>query len=708
MFGKKKQTVKITTDRQLPLTNGVPNIMLWGWIRSGLGLSGVDIMIYAYLFAIAGMNGNGDYVSMTELSNWVGISRQAISRRIDTLPALTKRQSQDSIDGRFYTHNHYTLDTDELLKLCSAAGSDIMEDFNNSIKHIITLYFPEERFKKVNRILRKLTKSIEKTFHDDEVSARTLIRVANILESMDNDHIIYKGEVYTIKKFAEICNSVRDSVTKEYAETHNIDINNFIASYLESVDDIIDVTDEDEVEIEEVSDIDVDSIINTVFLNTNIAEKKEGCENMNNTSSEVTTPAILETTTSQPVIVDVDNNIETSTDISTNTNTPSPIPTTPSSRKLNTLSGEALRRKLEKPNKPKPKTSSLLTKKEEKTKSSKITREQALDNWNRMSESFVALNCNGDAEILNMLKSYADTLVDMGSKKDERWQLILNGYKGIPVDVIREDLSLTVSLGWKSNGYKVQDYKKAQSRLKDIDALHQIADEYIETIEDCTPELDDYIHEYIDMLCNTSPYLKTPMQMKGILSALDKYPTVELKTEVVKNSFEGGYKKLYPTDEVKEIMKTMNVSNTSLSSIAVDMEEKKTIINNFVEYEYLFLYPDIKTNLLEYINSNVGKTITKEHFKTMLYDLLCYNLDNELADRIRYATDKQTNYFCQVDYNKRNKLIKKHGSLDDYIGHKRHYRKSVCITEYNRHSAKVKSLPTDVLDKIKHMMEENF
>ena len=153
MFGKKKQMVKITTDRQLPLTNGVPNIMLWGWIRSGLGLSGVDIMIYAYLFAIAGMNGNGDYVSMTELSNWVGISRQAISRRIDTLPALTKRQSQDSIDGRFYTHNHYTLDTDELLKLCSAAGSDIMEDFNNSIKHIITLYFPEERFKKVNRCL---------------------------------------------------------------------------------------------------------------------------------------------------------------------------------------------------------------------------------------------------------------------------------------------------------------------------------------------------------------------------------------------------------------------------------------------------------------------------------------------------------------------------------------------------------------------------
>ena len=45
MFGKKKQMVKITTDRQLPLTNGVPNIMLWGWIRSGLGLSGVDIMI---------------------------------------------------------------------------------------------------------------------------------------------------------------------------------------------------------------------------------------------------------------------------------------------------------------------------------------------------------------------------------------------------------------------------------------------------------------------------------------------------------------------------------------------------------------------------------------------------------------------------------------------------------------------------------------
>ena len=538
------------------------------------------------------------------------------------------------------------------------------------------------------------------------MSARTLIRVANILESMDNEHIIYKGEAYTIKKFAEICNSVRDSVTKEYAETHNIDINNFIASYLESVDDIIDVTDEEEVEIEEVSNIDVDSIINTVFLNTNITEKKEGHENMNNTTSEVTTPAILETTTSQPVIVDVDNNIETSTDISTNTNTPSPIPTTPSSRKLNTLSGEALRRKLEKPNKPKPKTSSLLTKKEEKTKSSKITREQALDNWNRMSESFVALNCSGDAEILNMLKSYADTLVDMGSKKDERWQLILNGYKGIPVDVIREDLSLTVSLGWKSNGYKVQDYKKAQSKLKDIDALHQIADEYIETIEDCTPELDDYIHEYIDMLCNTSPYLKTPMQMKGILSALDKYPTVELKTEVVKNSFEGGYKKLYPTDEVKEIMKTMNVSNTPLSSMAVDMEEKKNIIEEFFNTEALYLYPEVRDNLTEYINSNIGKTITKDYFHAMLYDLLCYTSDRELASTIKYATNKQINYFCQTDYAVKNKLIKKHHSLDSYLKNKRHFREAMVIKEYNSNMSKIQELPLDIIDKIKELVEE--
>ena len=704
MFGKKNQTVKVVTDRQLPLTNGVPNIMLWGWIRSGLGLAGVDIMIYAYLFAIAGMNGNGDYVSMTELSNWVGISRQAISRRIDTLPALTKRQSQDSIDGRFYTHNHYTLDTDELLKLCSEAGSEIMEDFNNSIKHIITLYFPEERFKKVNKILKKLIKSIEKAFHDDAVSAKTLIKVANILESMDSEHIIFKGEVYTVKKFAEICNTVRDSVTKEYAKTHNIDVNDFMASYLESVEDIIDVTDETkETDIfKDTDDIEVSSVINSVFLNLDLSEKKEGNEVMNNTSSEVTVPAVIETVTSQSITASENNAEITTTPVTT---TPTPIPTTPSAHRLNKLSGEALRRKLEKTDKPKPKKSSLLTKKEEKSKPKKITREQALENWNRMSDSFVNINYGGDADIIKMLHSYADAIVDSGTKQDSRWQLVLDGYKGIPIEVVKEDLRTTVISGWHTNGYKVKEHKESMNKLNEIDKLHQIADEYIETIEDCTPELDDYIHQYVDMLCHTSYYLKTPTQMKGILTALDKYPTIELKTEVVKNSFEGGYKKLYPTDEVKEIMKTMNTSTTSLSSIAVDMEEKKNIIEEFFNTEALYLYPEVRDNLTEYINSNIGKTITKDYFHTMLYDLLCYTSDRELASTIKYATDKQTNYFCQTDYAVKNKLIKKHHSLDGYLKNKRHFREAMVIKEYNSNMSKIQALPLDIIDKIKELVE---
>ena len=41
-----------------------------------------------------------------------------------------------------------------------------------------------------NKILKKLIKSIEKAFHDDAVSAKTLIKVANILESIVNITIL--------------------------------------------------------------------------------------------------------------------------------------------------------------------------------------------------------------------------------------------------------------------------------------------------------------------------------------------------------------------------------------------------------------------------------------------------------------------------------------------------------------------------------------
>ena len=647
-----QKLIKVTTDKTLPLTNTTPNIMLWGWIRSGLGLCGVDIMIYAYLFAIAGMNGNGDYISMSELSEWVGLSRQAVSRRIDNLPTVIKTQSQDSIDGRFYTHNHYTLQTDILLQLCNEAGSEVMEDFNNSIKHIITLYFPEKCVKKIKKVLDTLTDDLDKIFGTTSISAKTLIRVANILETADENQVIYKGEIYNTKEFMNLCKNVSASVTKEYNDKHEVKVSDLNVNYMEPVEDTIDLT------------------------------------------PEITESITVPTTNS--VTSSIDSNIVTeNTSVTTSSTT---------KHRINKMSGEALRQRLGKP-KPTEKSTLLPKKKKETKKSGKVSREETLIMWREMNAGFVATEFNNDQFLLNLLDSFAGNVVQKGELSAFRWQLILDDYKGLPLDAVIEDVKKSVKSGWSSSGYTLDKHKEAQAVEQQRVELHKVADNYITTITDCSVELNEYIHKYVDMLCDTASKggYKKPDQLRGILSALDRYPTIDLKLAVVKNSYEGSYKKLYASEEVKEIMKSIGTS-TSDNSISIDMKEKKTIIDKFIEDEYLFLLPDIKTNLLEYINSNVGRTMTADTFSAILKDLLHYTpMDSEFAIKIKEATTKQYKYLCNTDWNMTNRIHKKGMSIETVAANRRHGREAMCIKEWQRHPDKATLFPDHIIQRFKEL-----
>ena len=137
-------TAKLSQKELISNTPEMPNFVVWDWMRTGLGLSGVNIMIFAYIYSQSFDNTHTVTTSLATMSEWFGITRQTLTRNIERMPCIIKNTSDEHTYG-FYLFNYYKVDMEELLKyLKKSKNKSAYENFMLSYSQILKLKFPED------------------------------------------------------------------------------------------------------------------------------------------------------------------------------------------------------------------------------------------------------------------------------------------------------------------------------------------------------------------------------------------------------------------------------------------------------------------------------------------------------------------------------------------------------------------------------------
>ena len=62
-----------------------PTIVVWSWMRTVLNLSGSELLIFSYLYSQTFDDSHKCYTTLSDMSDWFGLTRQTISRNIDKM-----------------------------------------------------------------------------------------------------------------------------------------------------------------------------------------------------------------------------------------------------------------------------------------------------------------------------------------------------------------------------------------------------------------------------------------------------------------------------------------------------------------------------------------------------------------------------------------------------------------------------------------------
>ena len=578
----------------------MPKSILWNWVYKALNLRGIDVMIFSILFDLTVCTSAYTSVPLTKMCEWVGMSRQTLSKKLDAIPYIDKCAVTNNNKGKCYTHNIYGINAKRLYDACKAYSDQVAIEYECDIKNYIIDHYPQCK-KDIDEIFIKM--------HEADYSC------INVLDTY----------IRTNKK----------------SDTDDVEITN----------DIVDV-----------------NPFTNVFVNLNPT-----VSNVKDNKVNVTTNVSS-------------SNVEADVTINANTHNTK-------SRRPNVLKGPQLEQYINGNNKSKKAPLKLLNDKKSKEvkKVKKQTEsEQSYMDIVKLNENFAAMHCNNDstiAEYLDIILNNKKNSKKYANKYDTKaWQICLNRLIGCPIDVIKADLEICVIKTYSSFGYECEKYKNKQNTKK---VVYSIVDEYAKTHLDITPPIIDRLQVFFDIYVNR--YDVETSSIESILNDLDKLPTEELKLESIENSIQCGYKKFYVSRDQEAKIKDIKASE-------FDMSAKLKAIDDFIDREYLCLVPDIKTSLVAYVNSKVGKAMDIDTFNQELNKLTYYaGGENAILEAVKSAVNLQTNYLCKEDYTKTNTIKKTYSTLERYAQQTRRTRKGNCERAYMRPTFKEYKLLTPAI-----------
>lgn len=125
--------------------SSMPDIMVWSWM-SALDLSGVELLIFAYIFSNAFDNVHRCYTKLNEMEEWFGLTRQAVSRRIESLvnKNYITKQVTTEINPGFLKHNSYAVNMQTITDILTECDDDVYNNFMSSYGNILKQKFPQD------------------------------------------------------------------------------------------------------------------------------------------------------------------------------------------------------------------------------------------------------------------------------------------------------------------------------------------------------------------------------------------------------------------------------------------------------------------------------------------------------------------------------------------------------------------------------------
>ena len=124
----------------------MPSIVVWPWMSQALNLSGVELLIFSYIFDVSFDNVHRCYTRLIDMQDWFGITRQAVSRRIQNLvdKGYITKQSDNLYGPEFIKSNSYAVNMARITEVCSECDEEIYSNFMNSYGAILRQRFPSD------------------------------------------------------------------------------------------------------------------------------------------------------------------------------------------------------------------------------------------------------------------------------------------------------------------------------------------------------------------------------------------------------------------------------------------------------------------------------------------------------------------------------------------------------------------------------------
>lgn len=126
--------------------NTMPNIIIWSWMRTVLDLTGINLMLFAYIFYESFDSVHRCRIPLSQMEDWFGVTRQTISRNIDKLcekEFILKETHKDEIN-HIIKHNNYRVNMKMITQLCEDSDHNTYKNFLESYSHILKTTFPND------------------------------------------------------------------------------------------------------------------------------------------------------------------------------------------------------------------------------------------------------------------------------------------------------------------------------------------------------------------------------------------------------------------------------------------------------------------------------------------------------------------------------------------------------------------------------------
>ena len=338
-----------------------------------------------------------------------------------------------------------------------------------------------------------------------------------------------------------------------------------------------------------------------------------------------------------------------------------------------------------------------------KTKAKAVSKQESYNNLvekkKSLNANFVFTKGDNNEELLTVLNDFLET--DFGRTCSlKQWEYQLNSLeKHCEVaEFMLESVINSFKCNYRSLSFENNNYPKHYKAKKEL------IQEYVENIyKSNNQETSDItstdLYKYLVLYIREVERGKTctVSQFDAMLDVLyDCCKTVEANVQSVKQSYAGGYKVLAFKDNYN--------NNNTEAKVEIDMDKKKQHIEDYCAEAYYYLYPEIKTELLNYLyNTDTGKYSSYETFVEVIRGFDYYSDASEIDKVINIKRAIAGNYkeICKEDYSLTKQLKNRCTTYRENSEYANRLRRQDCEHAFftNPEDERLKDMPKPPLPK---------